>query len=43
MHLPIGYSKYSSIGYLKNIEATQVLDVSIILESIQGLDFTIVL
>ena len=43
MHVIIRYSKYSSIGYLKNIEATQVMDLSIISESIQVLDFTIVL
>ena len=43
MHLPIRYSNYSSIGYLINIEATKVLDVSIIFESIQVLDLTRVL
>ena len=43
IHLPIGYSNYSSIGYPINIEATKVLDVSIILESIQVLDLTRVL
>ena len=33
MHSPKGYSKYSSFEYLKNIETTQVLDVTIILGS----------